>query len=240
MAGAFYAMRVASAPQQHRRGTEVMGDAPTRRHALVTTAAGLVTGAADSLRTAQAQQAPAAAPTSATPVAPFGSMRCMTIAPTSSAPAMVMRTLNAGSKYPVALRDAQGEFLNGSNTYKLHLPPDPPAALFWAVTAYNITDGTMPETPQLLPSINGFNKIATNSDGSVDLWFSTEKPADVPRTKLDSDYRWTQLPCGVAPLRHRCRIFRSDLEAGRCCQGQMTDANLHPDAAALTTLTCAE
>jgi hypothetical protein len=98
----------------------------------------------------------------------------------SSAPAMVMRTLNAGSKYPVAMRDADGDFLNGSNSYKLHLPPDPPAALFWAVTADNITDGTTPETPQLLPSINGLGKVATNADGSTDLWFGPEKPADVP------------------------------------------------------------
>jgi hypothetical protein len=102
----------------------------------------------------------------------------------SSAPAMVMRTLGAGSKYPVALRDVQGEFLNGSNTYKLHLPPHPPAALFWAVTAYNITDGTMVETPQLLPSINGFNKVATNSDGSVDLWFGPSKPASAPHSNF--------------------------------------------------------
>jgi hypothetical protein len=100
----------------------------------------------------------------------------------SSAPAMVMRTVGAGSKYPFTTRDADGGFLNGSNTYKLHLPPDPPAALFWAVTAYNITDGTMPETPQLLPSINGFNKIATNNDGSVDLWFALKKLANVPET----------------------------------------------------------
>jgi len=92
---------------------------------------------------------------------------------------MVMRTLNAGSKYPVALRDGRGDFLNGSNTYKLHLPPDPPAALFWAVSAYNITDGTMVEAPQLMPSINGFNKVATNNDGSVDLWFAPDRPADV-------------------------------------------------------------
>jgi hypothetical protein len=98
----------------------------------------------------------------------------------SSAPAMVMRTINAGSKYPVAYRDAKGDFLNGSNTYKLHLPPNPPAALFWAVTAYNITDGTMVETPQLMPSINGFNKVSTNSDGSVDLWFGPSKPANAP------------------------------------------------------------
>ena len=78
----------------------------------------------------------------------------------SSAPAMVMRTLGAGSKYPFTTRNAKGEFLNGSNSYKLHLPPHPPAALFWAVTAYDITDGAMPEMPQLLPSINGFNMVA--------------------------------------------------------------------------------
>jgi len=98
----------------------------------------------------------------------------------ASAPAMVMRTLGAGSKYPFTFRDAKGEFLNGSNTYKLHLPPHPPAALFWAVTAYNVTDGTMVEAPQLMPSINGFNKIATNGDGSIDLWFAPQKPADAP------------------------------------------------------------
>jgi hypothetical protein len=102
----------------------------------------------------------------------------------SSAPAMVMRTLGAGSKYPFTLRDANGDFLNGSNTYKLHLPPNPPAALFWAVTAYNITDGTMVQAPQLMPSINGFNKVASNSDGSVDLWFAPGKPADAPESNF--------------------------------------------------------
>jgi hypothetical protein len=96
---------------------------------------------------------------------------------------MVMRTLGAGSKYPVALRDSKGEFLNGANTYKLHLPPNPPAKLFWAVTAYNITDGTMVEAPQLLPSINGFNKVAANSDGSIDLWFGPSKPVEARRRR---------------------------------------------------------
>lgn len=99
----------------------------------------------------------------------------------SSAPAMVMHTLGAGSKYPTARRDADGEFLNGSNSYKLHLPPNAPAALFWAVTLYNITDGTMVETPQLMPSINSLNEaVAKNPDGSIDLWFGPTKPADAP------------------------------------------------------------
>lgn len=97
---------------------------------------------------------------------------------------MVMRTLDAGSKYPFTTRDADGKFLDGTSTYKLHLPPHPPAALFWAATAYNITDGTMPETPQLLPSINGFNDVAKNQDGSIDIYFGPSKPADAPASNF--------------------------------------------------------
>jgi len=102
----------------------------------------------------------------------------------SSAPAMVMRTLDAGSKYPFTVRDADGDFLDGAKSYKLHLPPNPPAALFWAVTAYNVTDGTMPETDQALPSINGFNKVKKNDDGSIDLFFGPRKPDASPDTNF--------------------------------------------------------
>jgi hypothetical protein len=98
----------------------------------------------------------------------------------SSAPAMVMRTIGAGSKYPFTARDAEGEFLEGGSDYRLHLPPDPPAAAFWAVTAYNVTDGTMPETPQLLPSLNGYYDLAKNGDGSIDIWFGPSLPSGAP------------------------------------------------------------
>jgi len=104
----------------------------------------------------------------------------------SSAPAMVMRTINAGSKYPVTARDADGNFLNGSHKYKLHLPPGIPAKLFWAVTLYNITDGTMPETPQLIPSRNGLENTVKNEDGSIDLFFGPKQPEGV------ADTNWIQ------------------------------------------------
>jgi len=97
----------------------------------------------------------------------------------SSAPAMVMHTTGAGSKYPNTSRDAKGDFLDGSNTYKLRLPANAPAALFWAVTAYNITDGTMPETAQLLPSTNGYYDIPQQADGSVEIWFGPAQPQGV-------------------------------------------------------------
>jgi hypothetical protein len=104
----------------------------------------------------------------------------------ASAPAMVIRTTGAGSKYPFTFRDADGDLLHGSQAYKLHIPPNPPAALFWATTAYNITDGTMTETPQLMPSINGMNKVAKNADGSIDLYFGPQKPAAA------ADSNWIQ------------------------------------------------
>jgi len=95
----------------------------------------------------------------------------------SSAPAMVVNTIGMGSKYPNTMADANGEWLNGSNNYKLHLPPNIPAKLYWAVTAYNPIDGTMPETSQLFPSRNQFDKVKTNADGSVDIYFGPSKPS---------------------------------------------------------------
>lgn len=102
----------------------------------------------------------------------------------SSAPAMVMRSIDAGSKYPVTYRDKNGELLSGENTYKLHLPAGIPVKLFWAVTAYNVIDGTMPETDQLLPSRNGFEKTVKNADGSIDLYFGPKQPEGVADTNF--------------------------------------------------------
>lgn len=97
----------------------------------------------------------------------------------SSAPAMNMHTTGTGSKYPYTYRDADGEFLDGGSTYRLRLPRDIPAGLFWAATAYNIVDGTMPETEQLLPSTNGYYDLPVNDDGSIDLWFGPALPDGV-------------------------------------------------------------
>ena len=112
----------------------------------------------------------------------------------SSAPAMVVDMVNQGSKYPNTMRDADGNLLDGANTYKLRLPPNIPAKLYWAVTLYNAVDGTMPETPQLLPSRNQFDKVKTADDGSVELWFAPKKPESV------DEKNWIQSIPGRAQL----------------------------------------
>ena len=123
----------------------------------------------------------------------------------SSAPAMVMRYINNGSKYPVTAKDADGNMLNGSNKYKLHLPAGIPARLFWAVTLYNITDGTMPETSQEFPGKNQFDDMVKNKDGSIDLYFGPTKPEGAPESN------WIQTIDGrdfMAAL----RLFGSSVE----------------------------
>jgi len=97
----------------------------------------------------------------------------------SSAPAMVMRYINNGSKYPYAIKDSNGEFINGSNTYKIHLPAGIPAKAFWAITLYNISDGTMHATDVSIPGVNGYEDIAKNADGSIDIYIGPTKPKDV-------------------------------------------------------------
>ncbi len=112
----------------------------------------------------------------------------------SSAPAMVMDTINNGSKYPYTMKDKDGDLLDGSKSYKLHLPAGIPAKLFWAVTIYNPADGTMPETDQPFPSRNQMDKVPPNADGSVDLYFSPTKAASV------NEKNWIQTLNGRAFL----------------------------------------
>ena len=97
----------------------------------------------------------------------------------SSGPAQANGTINQGSKYPFTMRDKDGNLLDGSNTYKLHLPAGIPAKLYWAVTIYNPVDGTMPQTDQPFPSRNQFDRPPSNPDGSVDLYFGPTKPDGV-------------------------------------------------------------
>jgi hypothetical protein len=93
---------------------------------------------------------------------------------------MVVDAIGVGSKYPSTGRDADGDLLDGHRSYKLRFPPNIPAALFWSVTIYNPTDGTMPETSQSFPSRNQYDNVVTNLDSSVEIYFGPERPAAAP------------------------------------------------------------
>jgi hypothetical protein len=91
---------------------------------------------------------------------------------------MAVNMVNVGAKYPMTFVDANGEFLRGASSYKLRLPKDIPAALFWSVTVYDPVTASGLDNGQSFPSINAMDKPATNADGSSDIYFGPTAPGD--------------------------------------------------------------
>jgi hypothetical protein len=96
----------------------------------------------------------------------------------SASPGMAASMENVGAKYPAAFTDSEGNFLNGGQNYKLHLPKDIPAAIFWSVTVYDPITGSGLDNGQPFPSINTMDKPVQNADGSTDIYFGPNSPGD--------------------------------------------------------------
>jgi hypothetical protein len=94
----------------------------------------------------------------------------------SNSPAMFLNIVDIGAKYPFALVDADGDPFDGSKNYKLHLPPNIPAKLFWSVTLYDPLTGAGIDNGQPFPSLNSMDKPAMNPDGSYDFYFGPKSP----------------------------------------------------------------
>ncbi|HVY05645.1 MAG TPA: DUF1254 domain-containing protein [Burkholderiales bacterium] len=96
----------------------------------------------------------------------------------STSPGMAVNMVGVGAKYPATFVDANGDFLSGSRAYKLHLPKNIPAKLFWSVTIYDAVTASGVDNGQPFPSINTMDKPAKNADGSTDIYFGPESPGE--------------------------------------------------------------
>ena len=96
---------------------------------------------------------------------------------TGITPVMVKPPVGAGSQYVIGLRDSDGEILDGTNTYKLHVPANPPVKRFWEITVYDNQTRCMLQTDQRLPGVTSIQEnLVTNADGTWDVYFGPEKP----------------------------------------------------------------
>jgi hypothetical protein len=97
---------------------------------------------------------------------------------TGVTPAMAVTHPGAGSDYAIAFKDAQKKAFDGSQTYRLHLPPNVPVNNFWAVTIYDTQTRSMLQTSQPFPSVGSQSKgFQKNADGSYDVFFAPKAPA---------------------------------------------------------------
>lgn len=101
-------------------------------------------------------------------------------------PAMSLKLIGKGSQYALAERDAAGNYLEGSNNYKLHFPPNVPAQNFWSLIVYDPQTRSMLQTDQQFPSCSSLKKdVVINPDTSVDIYFGPSAPSG-------KDFNWIQ------------------------------------------------
>jgi hypothetical protein len=96
---------------------------------------------------------------------------------TFNSPAMVWKLIGKGSQYAFGYLDSKGDYLDGGKSYKLNLPGDAPAEKFMSVVVYDSQTRSMLQTDQPYPSKNNKrDKMITNDDGSIDLYFGPKAP----------------------------------------------------------------
>ena len=96
----------------------------------------------------------------------------------SASPGMAINMVGVGAKYPATFVDARGNYLRGDSSYRLHLPANVPAALFWSVTVYDSMTASGLDNGQPFPSINTMDRPAQNEDGSIDIHFGPKSPGE--------------------------------------------------------------
>ena len=96
---------------------------------------------------------------------------------TGITPAMCMRLTHIGSQYVIAMRDADGEYLDGGRNYRVTLPPDIPEDRFWSMMLYDRQTRSMLQTDQPKPDVGSQSgTVEANPDGSTDVYFGPKAP----------------------------------------------------------------
>lgn len=96
---------------------------------------------------------------------------------TAVTPAMAAPREGTGSDYGIAYVDSEKRPFDGSKTYKLDLPANPPVGNFWAITVYDTQTRSMLQNSQKYPSVGSNDKgLKQNDDGSYSLYFGPEAP----------------------------------------------------------------
>ena len=95
-----------------------------------------------------------------------------------NSPAMMAKNIGQGSQYLWTYRDADGNFLDGAKTYRLHILPNIPANNFWSVVVYDALSRSELQNGQPFPSVSSYTKPLVNADGSIDLVFGPDEPRE--------------------------------------------------------------
>lgn len=108
--------------------------------------------------------------------------------------------LSKDASYPNTKVDSDGASLNGANVYRVHFDKSatPPVNGFWSITMYDDQYYFYPNQLNKL-TLSPRDDLKYNDDGSLDLYFSHNQPANVPTSN------W--LPAPDAPFILMMRLY---------------------------------
>ena len=89
---------------------------------------------------------------------------------------MVSKTPGVGQAYLGSYRDKNGHAFDGGKSYRLRVPPNPPAKQFWSVTVYDTESRGIIQNPQQIADRSSRQELVVNADGSVDVYFGPAAP----------------------------------------------------------------
>jgi len=101
-------------------------------------------------------------------------------------PAMVEKIVGGGSQYLWTPRDADGEYLDGANFYRLRIPADIPVRNFWSVVVYDAESRSMLRNGQKFPSRSAYTDPEINADGSIDIYFGPKAPPEHAKNWIET------------------------------------------------------
>jgi len=108
-----------------------------------------------------------------------------------TAKSMVVAVPGQGSQYIGTYMDSNGKWLSGEHTYKIHLPKNVPANMFWSLTCYDNETRSLIQNDLGRPLVGSVHGAKPNKDGSFDVYFGPKLPADVPKEN------WVQTKPGL-------------------------------------------
>ena len=92
-------------------------------------------------------------------------------------PDMAPKRPGPSSAYLSAYKDKAGRWLDGGNSYRLRVPPNPPIRLFWSVTLYDVDTRALILNDQKIADRSSRMDLRRNADGSVDIHCGPKPPA---------------------------------------------------------------
>lgn len=88
-----------------------------------------------------------------------------------------IKRLGAGQFYLLSIAGGDGQPLDGARSYRLTVPPDVPVEQYWSATVYDRQTHALVRHMDRASRASNANDLATNPDGSVDVYFGPEPPA---------------------------------------------------------------